>query len=160
VDLGFANATAVVVGGSPVNVVSPGSIASEALVGWAESVGVDGSDPHRLVAAVDEHFGHPAHLPRAGLPDEIAPVAAFLASRRNSIHDRGERERGRRVGLHLISLGRRWDRCDGASEMTAAKDARERLGLLDDSPGATLRKTLPIDVQYVHTSMLRPHPNR
>lgn len=67
-----------------VNVVSPGSIASEALVGWADSVGVDGTDPYRLMAAIDEHFGHPAHLPRAGLPDEIAPVAAFLASRRNS----------------------------------------------------------------------------
>jgi len=29
-------------------------------------------------------FGHPAHMPRAGLPDEIGPVVAFLASRRNS----------------------------------------------------------------------------
>lgn len=67
-----------------VNVVSPGSIASEALVGWASSVGVDGSDPYRLMEAIDEHFGHPAHLPRAGLPSEIGPVAAFLASRRNS----------------------------------------------------------------------------
>jgi len=28
-----------------VNVVSPGSIASESLVGWAKSVGVDGNDP-------------------------------------------------------------------------------------------------------------------
>jgi 3-oxoacyl-[acyl-carrier protein] reductase len=67
-----------------VNVVSPGSIASETLVGWAASVGVDGSDPYALMAAIDEHFGHPAHLPRAGLPDEIGPVVAFLASRRNS----------------------------------------------------------------------------
>lgn len=67
-----------------VNVVSPGSISSEALLGWAESVGVDGTDPYRLMAAIDEHFGHPAHLPRAGLPSEIGPVAAFLASRRNS----------------------------------------------------------------------------
>ena len=67
-----------------VNVVSPGSIASEALLGWADSVGVDGTDPYTLMAAIDEHFGHPAHLPRAGLPDEIGPVAAFLASRRNS----------------------------------------------------------------------------
>lgn len=67
-----------------VNVVSPGSIASEALVGWAASVGVDGSDPYALMAAIDEHFGHPAHLPRAGLPTEIGPVVAFLASRRNS----------------------------------------------------------------------------
>jgi len=67
-----------------VNVVSPGSIASEALTGWAESVGVDGSDPYALMAAIDEHFGHPAHLPRAGLPDEIGAVVAFLASKRNS----------------------------------------------------------------------------
>ena len=67
-----------------VNVVSPGSIASEALVGWADSVGVDGTDPYKLMEAIDEHFGHPAHPPRAGLPNEIGPVAAFLASRRNS----------------------------------------------------------------------------
>jgi NAD(P)-dependent dehydrogenase (short-subunit alcohol dehydrogenase family) len=67
-----------------VNVVSPGSIASESLVGWASSVGVDGTDPYALMAAIAEHFGHPAHLPRAGLPDEIGPVVAFLASRRNS----------------------------------------------------------------------------
>jgi 3-oxoacyl-[acyl-carrier protein] reductase len=67
-----------------VNVVSPGSIASEALVGWAESVGVDGSDPYALMAAIDKHFGHPAHMPRAGLPGEIGPVVAFLASKRNS----------------------------------------------------------------------------
>lgn len=67
-----------------VNVVSPGSIASEALIGWAESVGVDGTDPYALMTAIDEHFGHPAHLPRAGTPDEIGPVVAFLASKRNS----------------------------------------------------------------------------
>ena len=67
-----------------VNVVSPGSIASDALLGWAESVGVDGSDPYALMSAIDEHFGHPAHLPRAGFPDEIGSVVAFLVSRRNS----------------------------------------------------------------------------
>lgn len=67
-----------------VNVVSPGSIASEALKSWAASVGVDGEDPYALMRAIDEHFGHPAHLPRAGLPEEIGPVVAFLASRRNS----------------------------------------------------------------------------
>lgn len=67
-----------------VNVVSPGSIASESLVGWAESVGVDGGDPYALMDAIAKHFGHPAHMPRAGLPEEIGPVVAFLASRRNS----------------------------------------------------------------------------
>ncbi|CAJ1503239.1 SDR family oxidoreductase [[Mycobacterium] kokjensenii] len=68
----------------PVNVVSPGSVASEGLVGWARSVGVDGDDPYRLMEAITEHFGHPAQMPRAGLPDEVGAVAAFLASRRNS----------------------------------------------------------------------------
>jgi 3-oxoacyl-[acyl-carrier protein] reductase len=67
-----------------VNVVSPGSIASESLVGWATSVGVDGNDPYALMDAIAKHFGHPAHMPRAGLPEEIGPVVAFLASRRNS----------------------------------------------------------------------------
>jgi 3-oxoacyl-[acyl-carrier protein] reductase len=67
-----------------VNVVSPGSIASESLVGWATSVGVDGNDPYQLMDAIAKHFGHPAHLPRAGLPDEMGSVVAFLASRRNS----------------------------------------------------------------------------
>jgi 3-oxoacyl-[acyl-carrier protein] reductase len=67
-----------------VNVVSPGSIASESLVGWAKSVGVDGNDPYALMRAIAEHFGHPAQMPRAGLTEEIGPVAAFLASRRNS----------------------------------------------------------------------------
>jgi 3-oxoacyl-[acyl-carrier protein] reductase len=71
-----------------VNVISPGSVASESLVGWARTVGVGGPDdepdPYQLMAAITEHFGHPAHLPRAGLPGEIGPVVAFLASKRNS----------------------------------------------------------------------------
>lgn len=67
-----------------VNVVSPGSVASESLVAWAGTVGIDSADPYRLMDAITEHFGHPAHLPRAGLPDEIGAVVAFLASRRNS----------------------------------------------------------------------------
>src|SRR4029450_4164970 len=67
-----------------VNVVSPGSIASEALRGWAESVGVDGSDPYALMAAIDKDFGDPGHRPRAGQAGGVGPVVAFLASRRNS----------------------------------------------------------------------------
>jgi 3-oxoacyl-[acyl-carrier protein] reductase len=81
-DLGLTNALAVVVGGG--RGMRPGSIASESLDGWAASVGVDGSDPYKLMDAIAEHFGHPAHLPRAGLPHEMGSVVAFLASRRNS----------------------------------------------------------------------------
>jgi NAD(P)-dependent dehydrogenase (short-subunit alcohol dehydrogenase family) len=67
-----------------VNVISPGSVASAGLKKWASTVGVDGADPYALMGAIAEHYGHPAHLPRAGLPEEIGPVVAFLASRRNS----------------------------------------------------------------------------
>ncbi|MGW0044677.1 SDR family NAD(P)-dependent oxidoreductase [Rhodococcus sp. NPDC003348] len=67
-----------------VNVVSPGSVASPSLTGWARSVGVDSDDPYRLMEAITEHFGHPSQLPRVGLPDEVGSVVAFLGSRRNS----------------------------------------------------------------------------
>jgi NAD(P)-dependent dehydrogenase (short-subunit alcohol dehydrogenase family) len=46
--------------------------------------GVDPDDLHDAMRVMEEDFGHPAHLPRAGDPDEIGPVIAFLASRRNS----------------------------------------------------------------------------
>jgi len=67
-----------------VNTVSPGSFATETLKGWAKAVGIDPSDLYAIMAGIDEHFGHPAHLPRAGDPKEIGPVIAFLASRVNS----------------------------------------------------------------------------
>ncbi|MET7772647.1 SDR family oxidoreductase [Nocardia sp. NPDC005366] len=67
-----------------VNVVSPGTFVTPALTEWARSVGIDSDDPYRLMEAIGTHYGHPAQLPRAGLPEEIGPVAAFLASRRNS----------------------------------------------------------------------------
>jgi 3-oxoacyl-[acyl-carrier protein] reductase len=67
-----------------VNTVSPGSFASSALKGWVASVGGDPEDPYAVMTLIGEHFGHPAHLPRAGLPEEIGPVIAFLGSRRNS----------------------------------------------------------------------------
>jgi NAD(P)-dependent dehydrogenase (short-subunit alcohol dehydrogenase family) len=67
-----------------VNTVSPGSFATEALRGWAQGVGIDPDDLYAVMRGIDEHFGHPAHLPRAGDPEEIGPVIAFVASRRNS----------------------------------------------------------------------------
>ena len=67
-----------------VNTVSPGSFATETLKGWATSVGIDADDLYAVMAGIDEHFGHPAHLPRAGDPKEIGAVIAFAASRRNT----------------------------------------------------------------------------
>ncbi|MGX6509658.1 SDR family NAD(P)-dependent oxidoreductase [Rhodococcus sp. SJ-2] len=67
-----------------VNVVSPGTIVTPSLIEWARSVGVESSDPYALMGAIGTHFGHPAQMPRAGLPEEVGPLVAFLASRRNS----------------------------------------------------------------------------
>ena len=67
-----------------VNTVSPGSFATETLKAWAQSVGIDAGDLYAIMAGIEEHFGHPAHLPRAGDPEEIGAVIAFAASRRNS----------------------------------------------------------------------------
>ena len=67
-----------------VNTVSPGSFATEALRRWAGSVGIDPQDLGAIMDGIRQHYGHPAHLPRAGDPAEIGPVIAFAASRRNS----------------------------------------------------------------------------
>lgn len=67
-----------------VNTVSPGSFATESLAKWAQAVGIDPNDPYAIMRGIAEHFGHPAHLPRAGAAAEIGPVIAFLASKRNS----------------------------------------------------------------------------
>ena len=64
--------------------ISPGTVVTPGLQDWARSHGIDSDDPYRLMAAIGEHFGHPAQMPRAGLPEEVGAVAAFLASRRNS----------------------------------------------------------------------------
>jgi 3-oxoacyl-[acyl-carrier protein] reductase len=67
-----------------VNTVSPGSFATETLRAWAESEGIQPDDLYAVMAGIEKHFGHPAHLPRAGDPAEIGAVIAFAASRRNS----------------------------------------------------------------------------
>jgi 3-oxoacyl-[acyl-carrier protein] reductase len=67
-----------------VNTVSPGSFVTEALRRWATSIGIDPDDLVAVMDGIREHFGHPAHLPRAGDPAEIGAVIAFAASRRNT----------------------------------------------------------------------------
>lgn len=67
-----------------VNCVSPGSFVTENLRRWATGVGIDPDDLYAVMRGIEEHFGHPAYMPRAGDPSEIGPVIAFVASRRNS----------------------------------------------------------------------------
>ena len=84
-----------------VNTVSPGSFATETLKMWAGSVGIDTDDLYAIMGGIKEHFDHPAHLPRAGDPDEIGAVIAFVGSRRNTLHDRRQHQRRRRLRLLL-----------------------------------------------------------
>jgi 3-oxoacyl-[acyl-carrier protein] reductase len=124
VDLGLANATAVVVGGSRgMGLAAARRLAEDGArvalvgrtrasldsavaeltdrgspdaVGFAADIG-DAADVDKVFAEIAARWngelnvlintvgpGAPAHMPRAGLPEEIGPVVAFLASRRNS----------------------------------------------------------------------------
>lgn len=71
-----------------VNTVSPGSFLSEGMRAYLVSLPIErGIDPDSLTDAmrvIDEDFGHPAFLPRAGDPTEIGPLITFLVSPRNS----------------------------------------------------------------------------
>jgi NAD(P)-dependent dehydrogenase (short-subunit alcohol dehydrogenase family) len=71
-----------------VNTVSPGSFLSEGMRAYLVAQPPERDiDPDSLTDAmrvIDEDFGHSAFLPRAGDPDEIGPLVAFLVSPLNS----------------------------------------------------------------------------
>ncbi|GAB3013461.1 SDR family NAD(P)-dependent oxidoreductase [Mycobacterium bourgelatii] len=70
-----------------VNCVCPGTIVTASFTEILKDVlaadGLDSSDPHDVMAWVDKTYGHPCDIGRAGLPEEIASVTTYLASRRN-----------------------------------------------------------------------------
>lgn len=71
-----------------VNTVSPGSFNSQGMRDYVAALGperhADPDDLYDVMRIIDEDFGHPAHLRRAGDPSEIGPVICFVGSRVNS----------------------------------------------------------------------------
>jgi 3-oxoacyl-[acyl-carrier protein] reductase len=70
-----------------VNTVCPGTIVTASFTENLKPVfaaeNLDPSDPHDVMAWIDKVFHQPADLGRAGLPDEVASLTAYLVSRRN-----------------------------------------------------------------------------
>ena len=70
-----------------VNTVCPGTIVTSSFTENLKQVfaaeNLDPSDPHDVMAWIDKVFHQPADLGRAGLPDEVASLTAYLVSRRN-----------------------------------------------------------------------------
>ena len=71
-----------------VNTVSPGSFMSQGMRDYLDALPADrGVSADSLVDAmriIDEDFGHPAYLGRAGDPSEIGPVITFIGSSLNT----------------------------------------------------------------------------
>lgn len=70
-----------------VNCVCPGTIVTASFTENLKDIlaadGLDATDPHDVMAWIDKNFHHPCDLGRAGLPEEIASITAYLASQRN-----------------------------------------------------------------------------
>lgn len=56
---------------------------TETLAPVLRAEGLDASDPVDVMTWIDRNYHHPADLGRAGVPDEIASITVYLASRRN-----------------------------------------------------------------------------
>jgi NAD(P)-dependent dehydrogenase (short-subunit alcohol dehydrogenase family) len=70
-----------------VNAVCPGSIVTASFTENLRDIfaaeGLDPSDPYDVMRWIEQTFHQPADLGRAGLPDEVASLTAYLVSRRN-----------------------------------------------------------------------------
>jgi NAD(P)-dependent dehydrogenase (short-subunit alcohol dehydrogenase family) len=70
-----------------VNTISPGTIVTasftEVLAPFLAADGLDASDPVDVMTWIRNNFHQPADLGRAGVPDEIASITVYLASKRN-----------------------------------------------------------------------------
>ncbi len=70
-----------------VNCVCPGTIVTasftEQLKDLLAAEGLDAANPHDVMTWIDHNFHQPCDLGRAGLPEEVASITAYLVSRRN-----------------------------------------------------------------------------
>lgn len=70
-----------------VNAVCPGSIVTASFTENLQEIfaaeGLDPADPYDVMTWIERTFHQPADLGRAGLPDEVASLVAYLVSRRN-----------------------------------------------------------------------------
>jgi 3-oxoacyl-[acyl-carrier protein] reductase len=70
-----------------VNCVCPGTIVTASFTEILSDVlaadGLDAADPHDVMKWVENTYHHPCDVGRAGLPEEIASITTYLASRRN-----------------------------------------------------------------------------
>ena len=67
-----------------VNCVCPGTIVTASFTENLKDIlaadGLDATDPHDVMTWIDNNFHQPCDLGRAGLPEEIASITAYLAS--------------------------------------------------------------------------------
>src|SRR6476469_65866 len=70
-----------------VNCVCPGTIVTASFTENLKDIlaadGLDASNPRDVMTWIDNNFHQPCDLGRAGLPEEVASITAYLASRRN-----------------------------------------------------------------------------
>jgi len=70
-----------------VNCVCPGTIVTASFTEQLRDIlaadGLDSTDPVDVMTWIDNNFHQPCDLGRAGLPEEIASITAYLVSRRN-----------------------------------------------------------------------------
>ena len=70
-----------------VNCVCPGTIVTASFTENLKDIlaadGLDATDPVDVMTWIDNNFHQPCDLGRAGLPEEVASLTAYLASRRN-----------------------------------------------------------------------------
>jgi NAD(P)-dependent dehydrogenase (short-subunit alcohol dehydrogenase family) len=85
--------------------VCPGTIVTASFTENLKDIlatdGLDATDPYDVMTWIDNNFHQPCDLGRAGLPEEVASITTYLASRRKRLCHRCRGQRRRGLGLHM-----------------------------------------------------------